>query len=292
MGVSTRGESRNLLGCPLPLLHGAFVEAFSDYAVGSPMAFEIFTEFLACRSFRPDLSRAWFEGEMLLGFVLVGWRTGSRGPRAYDVATAVVPGARKRGIGSTLLADAFAGCRMDGIGSFLLEVLVQNEGARELYERKGFRVTRRLDCLAVDREVLAGRNHGGSWREVPLTSLPLEHEDTANEFVPTWQNSIASARGAPHRHLALVSDDFPGAWGLVQRVTGSVLQMAPGNDATTGDAALKSLGAALARMTESPRLQFLNVEDGSHTQAVLREEGWQTTVEQWEMELALAPTET
>jgi [ribosomal protein S18]-alanine N-acetyltransferase len=77
---------------------------------------------------------------------VVGW-VDSRGGmilarRASDemevLTLAVVPGARKRGVGTALLGAAFAWAEEEGISAVYLEVARDNAAARSLYQRVGF----------------------------------------------------------------------------------------------------------------------------------------------------------
>jgi ribosomal protein S18 acetylase RimI-like enzyme len=57
-------------------------------------------------------------------------------------ALAVDAAARGQGVGSRLLEAIFAKARADGLAAVRLEVVDTNSGARELYERLGFKVVK------------------------------------------------------------------------------------------------------------------------------------------------------
>jgi ribosomal protein S18 acetylase RimI-like enzyme len=60
--------------------------------------------------------------------------------RPLEVETvAVLPAARERGIGTALMDAVDAWARERGIEHLTLAVRTDNEGARRLYERRGFR---------------------------------------------------------------------------------------------------------------------------------------------------------
>jgi ribosomal protein S18 acetylase RimI-like enzyme len=61
------------------------------------------------------------------------------GERTPELAIAVVPNARGKGVGSALLDALLAQARADGHGSISLSVDRANAGAIGLYERHGFR---------------------------------------------------------------------------------------------------------------------------------------------------------
>lgn len=75
----------------------------------------------------------WREGE-LRGFVLA-WAVAAE---SEILTLAVVPEARRKGVGSGLVAAAGAAALLRGSGSMLLEVAETNAAARALYVKLGF----------------------------------------------------------------------------------------------------------------------------------------------------------
>lgn len=83
---------------------------------------------------------------------------------AQVLTVGVIPEARRRGIASTLLAALYAEARRRNATEILLEVRIDNDGARALYEREGFAVigTRRgyydngrIDAITMRKELTA-----------------------------------------------------------------------------------------------------------------------------------------
>jgi ribosomal-protein-alanine N-acetyltransferase len=80
---------------------------------------------------------------------------------AEILTLAVVPEARRAGLGGALLAEALAGARLRGAGAMFLEVSEANQAARALYARADFvEVGRRRryyvdgsDALVLRREL-------------------------------------------------------------------------------------------------------------------------------------------
>jgi ribosomal-protein-alanine N-acetyltransferase len=70
------------------------------------------------------------DGGMVLGRVA--------GDEAEILTLAVLPDARRRGLGAALLATAMTAARAGGARSIVLEVSVDNAAARALYHRAGF----------------------------------------------------------------------------------------------------------------------------------------------------------
>lgn len=93
------------------------------------------------------------------GFVLASAAAGE----AEILTIAVVPAARRQGVGGALLAAALAGARLRGATTMFLEVAEGNAAARALYAAAGFHeVGRRrryyadgADALVLRRDLLA-----------------------------------------------------------------------------------------------------------------------------------------
>jgi ribosomal-protein-alanine N-acetyltransferase len=94
------------------------------------------------------------------GFVLA--RTAA--DEAEVLTLAVLPAARRQGIGGALLAEALAGARLRGACAMFLEVSARNAAALALYAGAGFaEVGRRrryyadgADALVLRRDLAAG----------------------------------------------------------------------------------------------------------------------------------------
>ena len=70
---------------------------------------------------------------------LLGWAGVMVVADAAEILTVgVVPDARRRGIGTVLLHELLAEARRRGAAEAFLEVRVDNDGARAMYEREGF----------------------------------------------------------------------------------------------------------------------------------------------------------
>jgi ribosomal protein S18 acetylase RimI-like enzyme len=111
-------------------------------------------------AFDLDLGRslvAW-QGEERVGLANLGLR----GERTWLGGVGVVKAERRRGIGEQLTRALLDQARDAGARLMLLEVIVENEPAIALYEKLGFRKTRLLEVLTLDRA------EGGTADEVDL----------------------------------------------------------------------------------------------------------------------------
>ncbi|MBD2716954.1 GNAT family N-acetyltransferase [Microvirga sp. STR05] len=88
----------------------------------------------------PAASRLWFRGDQLVGVVYLA----RRGWTCRVAGMGLVKEARSQGYGRTMLQTAIEEATMRGDREMMLEVFTENEPARRLYERLGFRNTRHL----------------------------------------------------------------------------------------------------------------------------------------------------
>lgn len=93
--------------------------------------------------FRPDLTWVALAGAEPVGFITCGADTAAETPTGYIIQVGVRPGWRGRGLARALMVRALAGWREAGYAAVILDVNVNNPGARRLYDRLGFTVIRR-----------------------------------------------------------------------------------------------------------------------------------------------------
>jgi mycothiol synthase len=102
--------------------------------------------FTGDEGFRPDLSLLLLEGAQPVGFALCYVETEVRPEPAGEgwiVQMCVRPAWRNRGLGGALLCEALTTFQAEGLTRAVLDVDVDNHGARRLYERLGFETRRR-----------------------------------------------------------------------------------------------------------------------------------------------------
>ena len=100
---------------------------------------------------------------------------GLRGEDAWIGGVGVVPGARRSGVGETLMRALHEEARERGVRRVWLEVIVENTGAFALYEKLGYELVQNVEVWTLPGE---DGDHAG--REVPATEakarLPERHE--------------------------------------------------------------------------------------------------------------------
>lgn len=87
--------------------------------------------------------------EKIVGYVIGFLRWGATG---HILALAVDPPYRRRGIGSTLMADILERLRREGGKDVRLEVRASNQTAREFYRKLGFKRKKMVPAYYSDGE--------------------------------------------------------------------------------------------------------------------------------------------
>lgn len=282
----------SLADTAIETVHRAFVEAFSDYDVRIDLPLWKFQRMLRRRGYDPELSLGAFDGEALTGFILNAYGIFEGIPTVYDVGTGVLPAYRRRGITASLFEVAREAMRKRGAARYLLEVLKSNTGARELYEKKDFRVRRSLSCYRAEAERVRGDPAATGIsveEEAPFDAERWEEVTSFMDCAPSWQNSPASVGRDPDsfRYAVVRRDGRILGFGIADKETGDLPLLAVDPSARSRGIGTALL-ADLARNLSCPTMGVLNLDDDVPApQAFLRAAGFAFEVGQYEMELAL-----
>jgi hypothetical protein len=202
-----------------------------------------------------------------VGFAFLG----IRGRRGWIGGTGVVPAARRQGVGDAVMRAVLDEARRLGLDEVWLEVLVQNEPARGLYERLGFEPVRELEIWELE-----GSGGESEARAVPLDSARAQIEALRTAPEP-WQRADETVTHVDDLQALAVDG---GA--AIYRAAGgraSILQLA-----ASAEAARELLTAILA---ESPALLWVNAPSGDPALEAVRELGGRVTERQTEMRKSL-----
>ena len=244
-------------------LAGLFTEGFSGYYV--PIRADAAAIEGMVRNWDLDLdaSRVAFAGGEPVGFAFLG----VRGRQGWIGGTGVVPAARRQGIGDAVMRAVLDEARRQGLEEIWLEVLVQNEPARGLYERLGFEPVRELEIWELE-----GPGGPSAAQAVPLDSARAQIEALRSGPEP-WQRADETLAHVDDLRALAVEG---GA--AVYRLAGgraSILQLA-----ASAEAARELLTAILA---ESSTVLWVNAPAGDPALEALRELGGSVTERQTEM---------
>jgi GNAT superfamily N-acetyltransferase len=197
-------------------------------------------------------SRIAFRGDAPVGL----GNLGVRGEDAWVGGVGVVPAARRRGVGESLMRALHEDARGRGIRRVWLEVIVENTGAHALYEKLGYRTVRDVqvwsltvseDGAEAALEVPAAEAHDRI-RELRRTREPWQRDDVSLAKYGDMRG-LATADGAavfrgsgPIQLLQIAGDAEPLLRTLQCRDTVSVLNL-PVDDSTS--AVLRELGGSV-----------------------------------------------
>ncbi len=248
-------------------LAGLFTEGFSGYYV--PIRADAAAIEGMVRNWDLDLdaSRVAFVGGKPVGFGLLG----VRGRRGWIGGTGVVPSARRQGVGHAVMLAVLDEARRLGLDEVSLEVLVQNEPARRLYEALGFEPVRELEIWEVE-----GSGGASDAQAIPLDSARAQ-VDALRSAPEPWQRADETVAHVDDLRALAVEG---GA--AIYRAAGgraSILQLA-----ASADAARELLTAILA---ESSALLWVNAPEGDPALEALRELGGRVAERQFEMRKSL-----
>ena len=266
-------------------IHDAFIDAFSDYEVKLDMPIEKLHEMMLTRSYYKKLSRGCFKDGSLAGFLLVGSREIDRKNVFYDVATGVRKKYQGEGVGDQLVKEIPKIMSENNGSRFILEVLENNVPAQSLYKKYGFSVTRKLKCYeySIDKVKDEKDIKGDSLKgQFPISEISFNDYCT---FSPTWQNSYVSYLNMKHCYVVVLDldgDELLG-YGIVHKKNGSILQLGL-NPNNRSSRILKRIVEQLIQNTESKVLKYLNIEENSVMETLIKELGFKNTINQYEME--------
>lgn len=271
------------------VIHEAFANAFSDYQVKMDLPLRKFETMLKRRGFVPDISLGAFQDNILTGFILNGFRSWNGKPAVYDLGTGVIPGFRKQGITSTMLATLKDLLKSKNVGQYLLEVIQSNTPAFNLYKKQGFEIVRDFACFSLDR---TGCTAAGKYNAEHVNIIGpdcWEQLKSFWDFHPSWQNSIASVNAVSESFfysLVKIENKIVG-YGIIDKKSGDLVQIAV--DKTFRRRGIgRSIVWDLSNRTEAGRISVLNVDTAAaSTMNFLLSLGFTNSVSQYEMLLTL-----
>jgi ribosomal protein S18 acetylase RimI-like enzyme len=216
-----------LTGTPVEKIHAAFIDAFSEYEVPINKPIEKLQEMMITRDLNPDFSVGCFAEDKLVGFILTGYREIAGQKVCYDGGTGVIKAYQRKGIGEMMLKELLKLLNGKGVSRFVLEVLENNTPAISLYEKYGFRITRRLECFEIEKHQLQPVPYRGfEIRSLNPPILPID-EERFRLYSPTWQNEIKSILNVSenYRLIKLSCSGETLCYGYIHKTNGDIPQI-------------------------------------------------------------------
>ncbi len=249
-------------------IYRSFIDAFKDYEVKIDMSIDKFNEMLITRSYNKEFSVGFYEKSVLVGFLLVGYRKIGNKKVLYDTGTGVIEEYRRKGIGNRLLNETKKIMKENDINTFLLEVLENNLSAIELYKNSGFFIKRKFNCF----EITEVTDHDGCIieKEVKEIDIKARFEEYCS-FEPSWQNSFDSYLNVRDNYSLLTWENEKTiiGYGIIHKYNGNVMQIGLKPDYRSIQYLSKIINGLIKR-TSSSRVKYLNVEDRSEIDRLLK----------------------
>ena len=273
---------------PVEQVHQAFADAFSDYEVKLDMPLEKLVEMMKTRDLNPDYSVGCFDGNLLVGFILTGYRETEGKKVCYDGGTGVIKTYQRKGIGEMLLKELLLILREKQVDRFVLEVLENNTPAIKLYEKQGFAKTRKLECFEMVKHDLRPVPDRGFGITVTNPARLIQNETLYQLYPPTWQNEIQSVLNVSENYtcISLSCTSKILGYGFIHKTKGDIPQIGVLEEWKNRGLEAHLINE-LAKQTDSQKFIVLNVEENNYLGETLRKLGFSNTVNQWEMDLEI-----
>ncbi len=218
---------------------------------------------------------AWRDGKAI-GVAMLG----ARGTRGWVGGMGVITEARRHGIGEQLMRALIANARALGIDTLQLEVLEPNTAARALYEKLGFKVTRRVEVLELTPSPAPSGLVARACAPHEAHARIIAHRTTPEP----WQRDDDTFTRLDVSTPALRGLTTPGGDAVYRVADGraGILQMVATSETSAGvllDTIRSRSGVTLVR--------FMNVPEQDLAAVAMRNRGATLLVAQFEMTLPL-----
>jgi ribosomal protein S18 acetylase RimI-like enzyme len=276
-----------------PLIHKAFLEAFSDYQVDmSYMTEEVMFKRVVKNAIAFDSSVGVYDGDKMVGFTLIGIDTWQNILSAFDIGTGIIKDYRGKGIARQMFDFALPRLRKLGVQKFVLEGIQTNKPALKAYREAGFHITRELDCFELELKKANFQKKADlplKIRRVGKDILP--HFQDSLDWEPSWENSFSAVTRMGDEVIlygALSESEYVGLLAFCPFLNW-VMILVVRRDHRRKGVASRLLSHALRYLP--PRIaivKLLNVEHSDTKMMKLLEKvGFQLFGQQYEMELIL-----
>lgn len=280
---------QTLAHIPSSVLLETFNVAFSDYINPTPpLSMKVFDWKIQRDGMGKKLSTGMFTGEgELVGFMLHAPGEWKGKNAVYNGGTGIIPDFRGKGGGKGMYEFILPLLTENGIEGSILECIMGNDRAFNLYKGIGFEVERELICYAgmVSRSYMPPE--GVYWKELKS----LEELDVAHfwDSLHSWQNSIYAVQRVAwsYRMFGLYKEHQLVGYGIINPLNGYIPQF--GIHADHRREGLGKFLFSLLQHTTQRQLALINIDPQSASiPSFVADIGMQETLRQHEMWLPLA----
>lgn len=173
-----------------PELYETFTEAFSDYVISFALTETQFRNHIILNAVDLERTVGCFDNEKLVGFSLNGFGIWEGRQTVYDAGTGVVPDYRRQGLSEAMFDMMLPDFKENGTEQFLLEVVMTNTRAINLYKKLDFYPVRKLALLQCDKKL---NIRFESPQHIVIREIVDPDWDLLTSFwdgKPSWQNSV------------------------------------------------------------------------------------------------------
>jgi len=140
-------EIRSLQDTPLDTIVNCLLISFEDYFVPMPTQLGYWQDRFKGARVNLGLSFGCFEQEQLVGFIINGIDDHQGELTAFNTGTGVIPSHRGKRVVDQIYDFAIPILQKAGVQKCALEVIQANDRAIRVYERIGFRITKKFLCF-------------------------------------------------------------------------------------------------------------------------------------------------
>lgn len=259
-----------------------FNEAFAEYEIPLQFTPEALANKIRIEDINLTVSTGAFEGDKLVGFILFGLDIVNNTLYAWDGGTGVIPGYRGQKLTQQMFDHSLPILKAKGVKKILLEVLKNNVGAYNIYERSGFRNLRVLHAYKGPVTKTSSQQHIVE----EIKNADLDKLFQLADWLPAWQqmNKRVANWGDSVSTFCIRENDDIIAFAHLNNNTKRILQFAVNKDHRR-----KGIGTALFQhMSKGTELTIVNVDDNCEkSNAFLNAIGMQPFISQYEMEMTL-----
>jgi ribosomal protein S18 acetylase RimI-like enzyme len=195
-----------LQNIPLEEITACHNLAFSDYVIPLQITTEHLANSIVERSIQLALSPGAFDGEKLVGFMLIGINEFDGRKAFYNGGTGVIPDYRGRHLVNEMYDFLLPKMNEQKIDLGILEVITENKKAFRIYEALSYKTSRKLLCF---KGTLKSTSQNPRVTIKPLSRIDFEILTSFWDWQPSWQNQISAVKNLlPQLHvLGAFSDE-------------------------------------------------------------------------------------
>lgn len=186
---------RCLQASDLNQMFHTFNEAFSDYLIPLQLSKDHFNrKFVSKLNISYPFSAGAFAGQKMVGFILTSVNQYEGLSTAYNGGTGVIPSYRGRGITRNLYRFLKPLFRVNDVKQCVLEVLVNNEKAIQVYQKVGFDKTKYFKCFKVSKENFPQRKTNKEVKIIKTSKPDWKDQIKFMDYIPSYLDTAAMVK--------------------------------------------------------------------------------------------------